>query len=106
MTVITNPPLQRTQLTAWYPPKTLPPTWAVKVSVTGDLFASCPTTSKIMRDIRCGKCRKKLAEGLFSTLNIKCPRCGAFNQMSATRAQSERHGTPFPKGSHDQESQS
>ncbi|KAA9180595.1 Com family DNA-binding transcriptional regulator [Delftia sp. BR1] len=41
-----------------------------------------------MEEIRCGSCRRKLGEGVFSRLVIKCPRCGAFNQLSASSAPS------------------
>ncbi|MCK9345395.1 MAG: Com family DNA-binding transcriptional regulator [Candidatus Pacebacteria bacterium] len=34
-------------------------------------------------EIRCGKCGKKLAEGEFICLSIKCPRCGVINQLKA-----------------------
>lgn len=47
-----------------------------------------------MTEVRCGKCSKKLAEGNFQSLSIKCPRCGTLNFLSATGAKSERHGTP------------
>lgn len=43
-----------------------------------------------MEEIRCGSCRRKLAEGEYTRLSIKCPRCGAFNQLSAESAPSER----------------
>ncbi|MDH2233052.1 Com family DNA-binding transcriptional regulator [Delftia tsuruhatensis] len=42
-----------------------------------------------MEEIRCGSCRRKLGEGVFSRLVIKCPRCGAFNQLSAESATPE-----------------
>lgn len=42
-----------------------------------------------MNEIRCGNCRKKLAEGEYIRLAIKCPRCGAFNQLSAQSAPKE-----------------
>ncbi|WP_331428941.1 Com family DNA-binding transcriptional regulator [Delftia sp. ZNC0008] len=42
-----------------------------------------------MEEIRCGSCRRKLAEGEYTRLSIKCPRCGAFNQLSASSAPSE-----------------
>ncbi|WP_427184838.1 Com family DNA-binding transcriptional regulator [Bordetella bronchialis] len=46
-----------------------------------------------MDDFRCGNCRRKLAEGLFISLRIKCPRCGTFNHASAASVQNaERHG--------------
>ena len=40
-------------------------------------------------DIRCGKCNRKLGEGQYIRLAIKCPRCGAFNQLSAQSAPKE-----------------
>ncbi|MFV0602012.1 MAG: Com family DNA-binding transcriptional regulator [Brachymonas sp.] len=48
------------------------------------------------QDIRCIQCSRKLAEGLFVRLSIKCPRCRAVNDFSTERA-SERLSTP--KGS-------
>ncbi|MDR2507619.1 MAG: Com family DNA-binding transcriptional regulator [Candidatus Accumulibacter sp.] len=36
-----------------------------------------------METIRCGQCNKKLAEAEYRRLAIKCPRCGALNQMKA-----------------------
>ncbi|MDO9151701.1 MAG: Com family DNA-binding transcriptional regulator [Methylotenera sp.] len=33
-----------------------------------------------IKDLRCSKCNKKLAEGLAIQLSIKCPRCGQINQ--------------------------
>jgi len=30
-------------------------------------------------DIRCGHCQRKLGEGHYSQLAIKCPRCGTLN---------------------------
>lgn len=35
----------------------------------------------MMQDIRCGKCHKKLGEGQYLHLKIKCPRCGTLNNM-------------------------
>lgn len=43
-----------------------------------------------MQEIRCGQCNKKLAEADFIQLNIKCPRCGTFNRLSAGSALQER----------------
>ncbi|MBV7457343.1 Com family DNA-binding transcriptional regulator [Acidovorax sp. sif1233] len=34
-----------------------------------------------MQEVRCASCNRKLAEGLFQQLNIKCPRCGTLNSM-------------------------
>ncbi|WP_081483074.1 Com family DNA-binding transcriptional regulator [Bordetella petrii] len=51
-----------------------------------------------MQDIRCGHCRRKLAEGIYLRLAIKCPRCGTMNFMSAEGAcQPERHGASHQK---------
>ncbi|WP_366143628.1 Com family DNA-binding transcriptional regulator [Zoogloea sp.] len=36
-----------------------------------------------METIRCGKCNRKLGEGEYTRLNIKCPRCGTLNQLKA-----------------------
>ncbi|WP_082254766.1 Com family DNA-binding transcriptional regulator [uncultured Delftia sp.] len=47
-----------------------------------------------MEEIRCGACRRKLAEGDYIRLCIKCPRCGAFNQLSAMSAPPELHRGP------------
>lgn len=32
-----------------------------------------------MNEIRCGCCRKKLAQGEYVVLSIKCPRCKTLN---------------------------
>ncbi|MGE8614039.1 MAG: Com family DNA-binding transcriptional regulator [Achromobacter veterisilvae] len=52
-----------------------------------------------MKEVRCGNCRRKLAEGVYIVLAIKCPRCGHMNNLkaveppSATRAHSGgQHG--------------
>ena len=42
-------------------------------------------------DIRCAHCGRKLGEGYALDLTIKCPRCGAFNNLRATRPCSEPH---------------
>ncbi|MBP8813917.1 MAG: Com family DNA-binding transcriptional regulator [Laribacter sp.] len=34
--------------------------------------------------IRCGACHRKLGEGHYRTLVIKCPRCGVLNQLKAS----------------------
>jgi len=51
-----------------------------------------------LTEIRCGHCRKKLAEGEFIRLAIKCPRCGTLNDLSAKGVipgtVHERHGAP------------
>jgi phage FluMu protein Com len=41
------------------------------------------TEGKKMETIRCGQCDRKLAEADYIRLSIKCPRCGAINQMKA-----------------------
>ncbi|MGE8491570.1 Com family DNA-binding transcriptional regulator [Comamonas sp.] len=48
-----------------------------------------------MNDIRCGSCGRKLGEGVYSLLNIKCPRCGALNCLRAASPTQERHRVPL-----------
>ncbi|MBN3005587.1 Com family DNA-binding transcriptional regulator [Chromobacterium alkanivorans] len=36
-----------------------------------------------MQDIRCGHCQRKLAEGRYIEITIKCPRCRAYNTLKA-----------------------
>ncbi|MEO6919582.1 MAG: Com family DNA-binding transcriptional regulator [Collimonas sp.] len=38
-----------------------------------------------MQEIRCGNCSRKLGEGEYIALSIKCPRCGTLNHLRATR---------------------
>ncbi|MDR2507958.1 MAG: Com family DNA-binding transcriptional regulator [Candidatus Accumulibacter sp.] len=60
-----------------------------------------------MKEIRGEACFRKLAEGEFIRLAIKCPRCKTLNNLnaeSATSAKSvrpppERHGAPAPERS-------
>ena len=40
-------------------------------------------------DIRCARCGKKLGEGYALDFIIKCPRCGDYNHLRATRPGSE-----------------
>lgn len=44
-------------------------------------------------EIRCGQCHKLLARGWARDAHIihKCPRCGAYNTLRATRPHSEPH---------------
>ena len=44
-----------------------------------------------MDEIRCGNCHRKLGEGEYTRLAIKCQRCGRINQMSTVSATPERH---------------
>ncbi|MDO8654177.1 MAG: Com family DNA-binding transcriptional regulator [Undibacterium sp.] len=55
-----------------------------------------------MQDIRCGNCHKKLAEGEYRRLNIKCPRCSTLNQLSAASATPERLRAPIEANSNDE----
>ncbi|MFV8547444.1 Com family DNA-binding transcriptional regulator [Ralstonia pseudosolanacearum] len=48
-----------------------------------------------MQDIRCGGCSRKLGEGEYTRLVIKCPRCRAINTLRATSPAPER-----PRASH------
>lgn len=47
-------------------------------------------------EIRCGQCHKLLARGWARDAHIvhKCPRCGAYNTLRATRPHSEPHDEP------------
>lgn len=56
------------------------------------------TDLQMMEEIRCGACRRKLGEGEFTVLSIKCPRCGAMNVQRAARPASERQGASNPRG--------
>ncbi|WP_410499720.1 Com family DNA-binding transcriptional regulator [Chitinibacter sp. S2-10] len=44
-----------------------------------------------MCNIRCGQCNRKLAEGRYSILNIKCPRCGLLNRFDNQERQRAPH---------------
>ncbi|MEN5179190.1 Com family DNA-binding transcriptional regulator [Comamonas testosteroni] len=52
-----------------------------------------------MTEIRCGQCHRKLAEGTYVVLSIKCPRCGAMNSLRAESPAPERPGASLPKES-------
>ncbi|MFE1572299.1 Com family DNA-binding transcriptional regulator [Comamonas odontotermitis] len=45
-----------------------------------------------MQEIRCGSCGRKLGEGIFQILSIKCPRCGTINSLRALSPTPERPG--------------
>ncbi|MDA8449854.1 Com family DNA-binding transcriptional regulator [Acidovorax sp. GBBC 3332] len=51
-----------------------------------------------MTEIRCGSCRRKLGEGEYTRLAIKCPRCGALNTLRAMSPPPARHRAPDPQG--------
>jgi phage FluMu protein Com len=61
-----------------------------------------------MDDIRCGACGKKLGDGIYQTLKIKCPRCKTLNFLRAESSppehrecQCQRHSREnLPKGPH------
>ena len=42
-------------------------------------------------EIRCAHCGRKLGEGYALNMTIKCPRCGAFNNLRAASPGSEPH---------------
>ncbi|MBR7782698.1 Com family DNA-binding transcriptional regulator [Undibacterium luofuense] len=44
-----------------------------------------------MQDIRCGTCSKKLGEGEFIALTIKCSRCKSMNHLRAMSSEAECH---------------
>ncbi|WP_374557835.1 Com family DNA-binding transcriptional regulator [Aquitalea pelogenes] len=45
-------------------------------------------------DIRCGHCGRKMAEGQYITLSIKCPRCRTLNHFKATSHPPAHQGVP------------
>ncbi|WP_159672417.1 Com family DNA-binding transcriptional regulator [Andreprevotia sp. IGB-42] len=49
-----------------------------------------------MNEIRCVHCSKKLAEGQFTWLTIKCPRCRGTSIFRATAPTPERQRAPSP----------
>lgn len=54
-----------------------------------------------MDEIRCGNCHRKLGEGEYTRLAIKCPRCGHINQLSAQSAIPERRRASPVNTTHD-----
>jgi len=44
-----------------------------------------------MDEIRCGACGKKLGDGIYQTLQIKCPRCRTLNFLRAQSPKPEHH---------------
>ncbi|MFJ2990921.1 Com family DNA-binding transcriptional regulator [Collimonas sp. NPDC087041] len=53
-----------------------------------------------MQDIRCGNCSKKLGEGEYIALAMKCPRCGTLNHLRAESSEPERHRVPVIGAAH------
>ena len=45
-------------------------------------------------ELRCGGCRRKLAEGEYVRLTIKCPRCGVLNHYRASTPSTHAHERP------------
>ena len=43
------------------------------------------------KDIRCGVCNKKLAQGRIISIQIKCPRCKSMNSLRDMSPQPESH---------------
>lgn len=44
-----------------------------------------------MDEIRCGACGKKLGNGIYQSLAIKCPRCKTLNFLRAESPKPEHH---------------
>ncbi|WP_072242817.1 MULTISPECIES: Com family DNA-binding transcriptional regulator [Gulbenkiania] len=57
-----------------------------------------------MQDIRCGHCQRKLAEGRYIEITIKCPRCGTMNSLRAASPTPERRRAPTPGENHGRQS--
>ncbi|WP_083844247.1 Com family DNA-binding transcriptional regulator [Pseudogulbenkiania sp. NH8B] len=51
-------------------------------------------------DIRCGHCARKLAEGRYIELSIKCPRCGTINHLRAASPSPARPRASESKDAH------
>jgi phage FluMu protein Com len=60
---------------------------------------------KELGEIRCAACSRKLGEGEFTRLVIKCPRCRAVNALRAERPTPERHGASSQKRTSDGDSE-
>lgn len=59
------------------------------------------------QEIRCGACSRKLGQGEFALLEIKCPRCGTLNTlMRAPSPEPERPARLDDGKSHGSETQS
>ncbi|HCJ0148101.1 TPA: Com family DNA-binding transcriptional regulator [Salmonella enterica subsp. enterica serovar Infantis] len=52
-----------------------------------DHYLSRGVIEMLLQENRCLHCNKMLFKGRFITVQIKCPRCGTVNNLSA----SERH---------------
>ncbi|WP_150614824.1 Com family DNA-binding transcriptional regulator [Pandoraea terrigena] len=58
-----------------------------------------------MQEIRCGSCNRKLGEGEYVRLSIKCARCGTLNFLRAESPIPARHrASDMRKLSHEQQS--
>ena len=56
-------------------------------------------------EIRCGHCARKLGQGHYVHLVIKCPRCKALNSLRATSPTPARHRTLNPQTANDEGNQ-
>lgn len=54
-------------------------------------------------EIRCSSCDKLLAKGDVNDIEIKCPRCGAYNHLRATSPTPESRRAPGKDGSYEKE---
>ncbi len=45
----------------------------------------------MMNEIRCGGCNRKLGEGHYIVLNIKCGRCKTMNYLRVESPESAHH---------------
>lgn len=54
----------------------------------------------LQKEIRCGQCHRKLAEGTYTALVIKCPRCKTLNHLQAKSLPPERQPAAPPSESH------
>ena len=54
-----------------------------------------------MQEIRCGQCFRKLGQGRYIHLVIKCPRCKALNDLRAAGPEPERQGASNTQPEHE-----
>lgn len=53
-----------------------------------------------MNEIRCGQCSKKLAEGVYLKLTIKCARCRAINHFEGQEPPTRTPWSVRPEDTH------
>ncbi len=54
-------------------------------------------------EIRCKRCNRLMAKGEVEEIEIKCPRCGAYNHVRVKNPTLEGLRAPGKDGKHEQE---